>query len=102
MSQVIRISESIYERLESMAKGFDTPGNVIERLLEFYEKNPNFTISLNQLKYAFKFPFSSALYDIQRQCIQPNLEAPVIGLSSAEKTMEEAVKEANKFLERYK
>jgi len=39
MSQVIRISESIYERLESMAKGFDTPGNVIERLIEFYEKN---------------------------------------------------------------
>lgn len=39
MSQVIRISESIYEQLESMAKGFDTPGNVIERLLEFYEKH---------------------------------------------------------------
>jgi len=39
MSQVIRISESIYERLESMARGFDTPGNVIERLLEFYEKH---------------------------------------------------------------
>ena len=39
MSQVIRISESIYERLESLARGFDTPGNVIEELLEFYEKH---------------------------------------------------------------
>ena len=39
MSQVIRISESIYGRLESLARGFDTPGNVIERLLEFYEKH---------------------------------------------------------------
>ena len=39
MSQVIRISESIYGRLESLAKGFDTPGNVIERLLEVYEKH---------------------------------------------------------------
>ena len=39
MSQVIRISESIYERLESLAKGFDTPGNVIEQLIEFYEKH---------------------------------------------------------------
>lgn len=47
MSQVIRISESIYERLESLAKGFDSPGIVIERLLEFYEKHYN--------------PFSSAL-----------------------------------------
>lgn len=39
MSQVIRISESIYERLEFLAKGFDTPGSVIERLLKFYEKH---------------------------------------------------------------
>lgn len=39
MSQVIRISESIYGRLESLARGFDTPGNVIERLIEFYEKH---------------------------------------------------------------
>lgn len=39
MSQVIRISESIYERLELMAIGFDTPGSVIERLLKFYEKH---------------------------------------------------------------
>ena len=39
MSQVIRIPESIYKRLESHAKGFDTPANVIERLLNFYERN---------------------------------------------------------------
>ncbi|MBM4137396.1 MAG: hypothetical protein FJ241_11270 [Nitrospira sp.] len=45
MSQVIRISESIYERLESMARGFDTPGSVIERLLEFYEKNHTSVVS---------------------------------------------------------
>jgi hypothetical protein len=37
MSEVIRISESTYSRLESLAKGFDTPGNVIERLLDLYE-----------------------------------------------------------------
>jgi len=39
ISQVIRISESTYKRLESLAIGFDTPGNVIEKLLEFYEKH---------------------------------------------------------------
>ena len=37
MSQVIRVSESTYHHLESLAKGFDTPGNVIDRLLKFYE-----------------------------------------------------------------
>lgn len=38
MSEVIRISESTYKRLESLARGFDTPGSVIERLLDFYER----------------------------------------------------------------
>jgi len=38
MSEVIRISEATYKRLESLARGFDTPGSVIERLLDFYEQ----------------------------------------------------------------
>jgi predicted CopG family antitoxin len=37
MSEVIRISEPTYKRLQSLARGFDTPGNVIDRLLDFYE-----------------------------------------------------------------
>ena len=37
MSQVIRIPESLYKRLESFASGFDTPANVIERLLDLNE-----------------------------------------------------------------
>jgi len=39
MSQVIRISEATYKRLELLAVGFDTPGNVIDRLLDFYSKH---------------------------------------------------------------
>ncbi len=39
MSQVIRISDEIYSRLESHAVGFDTPQNIIEKLLDFYEVN---------------------------------------------------------------
>jgi hypothetical protein len=39
MSEVIRISESTYKRLESLARGFDTPGNVIERLLDYYVRH---------------------------------------------------------------
>ena len=39
MSEVIRISEPTYKRLESLARGFDTPGNVIDQLLDFYERH---------------------------------------------------------------
>jgi len=37
MSLVIRISENVYSRLEKHAKGFDTPANVIETLLNHFE-----------------------------------------------------------------
>jgi len=39
MSQVIRVPESLYNRLEEHAHGFDTPANVIEKILNFYEAN---------------------------------------------------------------
>lgn len=38
MSQVVRISDRLYKRLEEHATGFDTPSNVIERILNFYEE----------------------------------------------------------------
>lgn len=44
MSQVIRISDEIYSRLESHAVGFDTPQNIIEKLLDFYESENGFSI----------------------------------------------------------
>lgn len=37
MSQVVRIPANIYARLARYARGFDTPVNVIERLLNHYE-----------------------------------------------------------------
>ncbi len=39
MSQVIRIPQHIYSRLEKLAEGFDTPANVIDRLLDHYESD---------------------------------------------------------------
>jgi len=39
MSQVIRISDSLFKRLEAHASGFDTPSNVIENILNVYEGN---------------------------------------------------------------
>jgi len=37
MSQVIRISDELYKRLEAHASGFDTPSNVIERALNAFD-----------------------------------------------------------------
>ncbi len=46
MSQVIRISDDLYKRLESHAAGFDTPSNVIETILNAYENvNPDLNTS---------------------------------------------------------
>ncbi|BBP44760.1 hypothetical protein THMIRHAS_01330 [Thiosulfatimonas sediminis] len=39
MSQVIRISDNLYDRLKCHAEGFDTPANVIEKILNSYEEN---------------------------------------------------------------
>jgi len=41
MSQVIRIPENVYQRLSLHAKGFETPAQVIEKILNFYEKENN-------------------------------------------------------------
>lgn len=38
MSPVIRVSDEVYARLEQHAVGFDNPSNVVERLLDFYDK----------------------------------------------------------------
>ena len=37
MSQVVRIPSEVFNRLEAHAKGFDTPANVINMLLDHYE-----------------------------------------------------------------
>lgn len=66
------------------------------KMVQFYQKYPNFTVSLKQLENAFQFPFSSALIEIQREYIQPNIEIPVLGMKSAEEVMKMIVKESNK------
>jgi len=51
MSQVIRIPESLYKRLESHAIGFDTPASVIERILDYFEtRHPNAKVFASNLE----------------------------------------------------
>jgi len=47
MSPVIRLSDSTYNRLELHAIGFDTPNNVIDRFIDFYEINNKSVNNIN-------------------------------------------------------
>lgn len=48
MSQVIRIPEILYGRLEKYAHGFDTPANVIEKILNYYERHCEESTEISQ------------------------------------------------------
>jgi len=64
MSPVIRVPQDLYTRLEQHAKGFDTPANVIETLLNHFEgvdqkasnttSAQNITKKRDTTKYSFK------------------------------------------------
>jgi sn-glycerol 3-phosphate transport system substrate-binding protein len=68
----------------------------------FYKDNPNYKVALDQLKHAQKFPFSPALFEIQREVIQPNLEAAVLGMKTSADVMSAAAAKANEIIGRYK
>lgn len=61
MSQVIRIQEELYKRLEKYAHGFDTPANVIEKILDFYERHSGNSIEAEQEKPNQSFELPSSL-----------------------------------------
>jgi hypothetical protein len=48
MSKVIRISSLNYERLKSLSRGFEHPYQVIDRLLDFYDRHHNDKGGLNK------------------------------------------------------
>lgn len=69
MSKVIRISESTYKRLESLVSGFDTPGNVIDRLLDLHNKDiilpPTTPILESEEKKKFSMGISDEVINIR-------------------------------------
>ena len=69
------------------------------RMVEFLAKNPNYQVSYDQLAHTFQFPFVSGLINIQREAIQPNIEAPVLGLKTIAETMSQATELSNGFLQ---
>jgi sn-glycerol 3-phosphate transport system substrate-binding protein len=67
----------------------------------FYKDNPNYKVALDQLKTAQRFPFSPALFDIQREVIQPNLEAAVLGTKTSAEIMATAEQKANEIISKH-
>jgi len=65
---------------------------------KFYKENPNYRVAYEQLKYAQRMPFLPALIRIEREAIQPNLEAPVIGMSTVDQAMAVAEKQSDDIL----
>ncbi|MCW7551092.1 hypothetical protein NX722_00125 [Endozoicomonas gorgoniicola] len=68
MSHVIRIPAKIYNRLEQHAQGFDTPANVIEKLLNHYEGLTNKALesSEKRKKDTTKYIFRDSAYGKSR------------------------------------
>ena len=63
---------------------------------DFYKQNPNYKTAID-LKTA-RFPFSPGLIEIQREVIQPNLEAAVLGIKTSAEIMQAAEAKANEIL----
>jgi len=72
VSKTIRIPADVYKRLEEHARGFDTPANVIERLLNSYEGIPAQEVSCASGKTGkrerdkTKYLFGASLYSKNR------------------------------------
>ena len=63
MSPVIRLSSDVYKRLECHASGFDTPANVIEKLLNNYEGISPESVSKRSVKrHTKKYVFNGVTY----------------------------------------
>jgi sn-glycerol 3-phosphate transport system substrate-binding protein len=65
---------------------------------DFFKQNPNYKTAIDQLRTAQKFPFAPGLIEIQREVIQPNLEAAVLGIRTSAEIMQAAEAKANEIL----
>lgn len=64
----------------------------VERLESsgFYDKHPNYRVALDQLAVAQPWPWSKGLFRIQREVVQPRLEAAVLEGSQPETALADA------------
>ena len=62
MSKVVRISNELFSRLESHAVGFDSPTNVIEKLLNSFEGTSSKETNLSPKKDFTRYSFNGESY----------------------------------------
>jgi len=62
----------------------------LPEIAELYRQDPNYRVALDQLAVARPFPFSPALFTIQREQLAPRLDLPVLGLSDVASALEQA------------
>ncbi|HET9953009.1 MAG TPA: ABC transporter substrate-binding protein [Polyangiaceae bacterium] len=70
--------------------------DAIDRLTErgHYQAHPNEAVALEQLAHAVPWPWSTQLFRVQREVIQPNLERAVLGSESAKQVFARAARGA--------
>jgi sn-glycerol 3-phosphate transport system substrate-binding protein len=56
----------------------------------FYARHPNYRVALDQLAVSQPWPWSKSLFRIQREVVQPSLEAAVLEGQPAEQALREA------------
>ena len=56
----------------------------------YYEKHPNDRVAVEQLSVALPWPWSTELFRVQREIVQPRLESAVLGGKSAREVIESA------------
>ncbi len=62
----------------------------------YYRKHPNDRVAVDQLEVAMPWPWSTELFRIQREVVQPRLEAAVLSGQDAQTLMDEARIEARR------
>jgi len=72
MEEKITIPTELYKRLGLHVKGFETPANVIERILDFYEVNTSIIPAIEKLKQQGVVPARSFQLEV---IFHPNSES---------------------------
>lgn len=63
---------------------------------DYYRKHPNDRVAVDQLEVAMPWPWSTELFRIQREVVQPRLEAAVLSGKNAQALMDQARIEARR------
>lgn len=62
----------------------------------YYRKHPNDRVAVDQLQVAQPWPWSTDLFRVQREIVQPRLEAAVLTNEDAQRLMDQARQEAKR------